>query len=112
MASKKVSVRGHTGVTEAGHVRFVKVERIGRVTIYKRGKTHSVYYRERGRTIRWPIDGNLAAARATASRINGQLEEGRRSMFSFQRVTPQKFVSDFVAAWTKVMNLDRFDLSV
>ncbi len=22
----------------------------------------------------------------------------------------QKFVNDFVAAWTKVMNLDRFDL--
>jgi len=22
-----------------------------------------------------------------------------------------KFVTDFVAAWTKVMNLDRFDLS-
>jgi len=23
----------------------------------------------------------------------------------------QKFVKDFVAAWTKVMNLDRFDLA-
>ena len=23
----------------------------------------------------------------------------------------QKFVNDFVAAWNKVMNLDRFDLS-
>ncbi|MNY63094.1 Catalase-peroxidase [compost metagenome] len=23
----------------------------------------------------------------------------------------QKFVKDFVAAWTKVMNLDRFDLN-
>ena len=23
----------------------------------------------------------------------------------------QKFVNDFVAAWTKVMNLDRFDLA-
>ena len=23
----------------------------------------------------------------------------------------QKFVQDFVAAWTKVMNLDRFDLA-
>ena len=25
--------------------------------------------------------------------------------------TEKKFVTDFVAAWTKVMNLDRFDLS-
>jgi catalase-peroxidase len=24
---------------------------------------------------------------------------------------PRKFVEDFVAAWTKVMNLDRFDLA-
>jgi len=24
----------------------------------------------------------------------------------------EKFVQDFVAAWTKVMNLDRFDLSL
>ena len=23
----------------------------------------------------------------------------------------QKFIKDFVAAWTKVMNLDRFDLA-
>ena len=23
----------------------------------------------------------------------------------------QKFIDDFVAAWTKVMNLDRFDLA-
>jgi catalase-peroxidase len=25
--------------------------------------------------------------------------------------SPQKFVNDFVAAWTKVMNADRFDLA-
>jgi catalase-peroxidase len=24
---------------------------------------------------------------------------------------PKKFIDDFVAAWTKVMNLDRFDLA-
>jgi catalase-peroxidase len=27
-----------------------------------------------------------------------------------QNDNKQKFVTDFVAAWTKVMNLDRFDL--
>jgi catalase-peroxidase len=25
--------------------------------------------------------------------------------------SPEKFVQDFVAAWNKVMNLDRFDLA-
>ena len=27
------------------------------------------------------------------------------------RTAKEKFVKDFVAAWTKVMNLDRFDLA-
>ena len=27
------------------------------------------------------------------------------------RTAQEKFVKDFVAAWTKVMNLDRFDLA-
>ena len=27
------------------------------------------------------------------------------------RTRKEKFVKDFVAAWTKVMNLDRFDLA-
>ncbi len=58
-------LRGRTGQTMGGHLRYVKVERIGRVTIYKRGGTYSLYYREGGETVRRPIDGNLTTARAT-----------------------------------------------
>ena len=36
----------HSGKTEAGHTRDVKVERVGPVTIYRRGKTYYLYYRE------------------------------------------------------------------
>lgn len=54
---------------------------------------------------RSPIDGNLAAARATASKINGQLEEGQRSMFSFQKITPKRFVDQFVAYVRDVQQL-------
>jgi len=38
--------RGHAGTTSNGHVRDVRVERLGRVTIYKRGKSYYLYYRE------------------------------------------------------------------
>lgn len=105
MASAKPSARGHTGVTQGGNVRFVKVERIGKVTVYKRAKTFSLYYREQGRTIRSPIDGNLAVARSTASKINGQLEDGQRSMFSFQKVTPLTFIDEFLAYVRDVQKL-------
>ena len=57
MPSRNRAPRGHTGTTDGGHVRFVRAERIGRITIYKRGNTYSLYYRENGRTIRSPIDG-------------------------------------------------------
>ena len=38
----KESPKGQTGRTAGGNTRDVKVERIGPVTIYKRGKTYSL----------------------------------------------------------------------
>ncbi|HTU92241.1 MAG TPA: hypothetical protein VMF69_19320 [Gemmataceae bacterium] len=38
----------------------MKVERIGRITIYKRGETYYLYFRQGGVTQRRKIDGNLA----------------------------------------------------
>jgi len=32
--------------------------------------------------------------------------------FMHATMTKEKFVKDFVAAWDKVMNLDRFDLRI
>jgi catalase (peroxidase I) len=32
------------------------------------------------------------------------------SCLNYKIVTKEKFVKDFVSAWTKVMHLDRFDL--
>ena len=96
MASKTHAPRSHTGSTVGGHTRYKKVDRIGSVTVYRRGKSYSLYYRENGRTIRSRVDGNLAVARATASKVNGQLEDGQRSMFSFVKITPKKFVGEFL----------------
>ena len=64
------SKRGHTGRTKSGNVRDVKVQRIGRVTVYKRGKSYCLYYREKGKSTRRKVAGNLATARAMASRTS------------------------------------------
>jgi hypothetical protein len=70
MARKAVH-KGHTGQTESGP-RDLKVERIGRVTIYKRGKSYAVYYREKGRSVRRRVEGNLNSARQMASNVKGR----------------------------------------
>jgi len=75
-----------TAKTASGDLKYIRVERLGRVTIYKRGPTYWLYYREKGRTVRVRISGNLAVARATASKVNGALEESRPSPFGFERL--------------------------
>ena len=61
----------------------VKVERIGPITIYKRGHRYYLYFREGGISQRRRIDGNLAVARATAHKVADALAERRRSPISF-----------------------------
>ena len=78
-----ISGKKHTGLTESGSSKHVRVDRIGRVSIYRRGRTYYLCYRENRKTVRRNIDGNLATARATASRVNTSLEEGRPSPFGY-----------------------------
>ena len=67
----------HTGYTEKGNARQVKVERVGPVTIYKRRRDYWIYYREKGQTIRSPstsvigLRSPLARSRSTFSRYDG-----------------------------------------
>jgi len=69
---------------------------LGRVTIYKRGKSFYLYHREPGNSIRRRVDGNLATARLVASQVNTALEEQRPSPLGFERVDPERFVSGFL----------------
>lgn len=87
---------GHTGQTDSGNTRDVKVDRIGPVTIYKRGSTYYLYYREAGKSERRRVDGNLAVARATAAKVAAALGENRPSPLGFQRTTPQQMVSGYL----------------
>jgi len=105
MSRKARGFSGHTGQTQAGHVRDVKVERIGLVTIYKRGLSYFLYYRENGVSRRTKIDGNLAVARATASTVSSALANHRPSPLGHCRTSPQEMVSGFLDYVTNVQKL-------
>ena len=61
------------------------------------------------------VDRKTGATRWTATRVDlvfGSNSELRAvAEFYAANDAREKFVQDFVAAWTKVMNLDRFDLA-
>lgn len=96
---------GHTGRTDAGNVRDLKVDRIGPVTIYKRGHSFSLYFREHGATRRRKVDGNLAVARATAARVAAALAEGQRAPIGHDRTTPRALVGVFLETAATVRDL-------
>ncbi len=75
----------HTGRTASGSTRDLKIQRIGRVTVYKRGTSYYLYYREGKKSVRRKVDGNLATARATAAKVSASLEEGSPSPFGLPR---------------------------
>ncbi len=76
--------------------RYIKTARLGKVSIYRRGKSYWLYYRDSGRSVRKKIDGSLATARATASQVNVHLEQGHASPFSFQTKPITQTVNDFI----------------
>jgi len=107
------ALRGHTGTTPRGNTRDIKVERLGGVTIYKRGKNFYLYYREIKRTVRRRVDGNLAAARLVAGHVNTALAESRPSPLGFQHIGPEDFVKGFLeycerVAGHAVRTVDRY----
>ena len=100
MPRKQSGPVGHTGQTDAGNIRDVKVDRIGPVTIYKRGETYYLYYRENRKSERRRVEGNLAVARATAAKVAAALGENRPSPLGLDRTSPQQLTAgylDFVA---------------
>ena len=75
---------------------YIKVTRVGKVSVYRRGSSYWIYFRDSGKTIRKKIDGNLATAKATASQVNVHLEQKQPSPFSFQTRPVAKVVHDFL----------------
>lgn len=105
MPRKTKGSAGHSGQTEAGHTRDLKIERIGPVTIYKRGLSYYLYYREGGVSQRRKIDGNLAVARATASKVAAAFAEARPSPLGYHRTSPEELVSGFLDYTANVQGL-------
>jgi integrase len=83
----------------------VKVERVDKVTIYRRGTTYYLYYRQGGLSQRRKVDGNLAVARTTAHKIVTALAEGRASPVAYSRTSPEKMVAGFLDAVANVQRL-------
>jgi hypothetical protein len=102
---RKKARSGHTGRTAAGHTRDVKIERIGKVTIYQRGETYHLYYRQGGITQRRKVEGNLAVARTTAHKVMTALDEGCPSPLAYNRTTPEATVKGYLGAVTNVRKL-------
>jgi hypothetical protein len=105
MSTRSRAGAGHTGRTDSGHTRDVKVERIGPVTIYQRGASYYLYYRQRSASRRTRIDGNLAAARATAAKVAAALAENRPSPVGHERTSPRAMVDGFLAYAAGVQGL-------
>jgi integrase len=105
MARKTASASGRAEKTTSGHTRDIKVERIGPVTIYRRGKSYSLYFRERGVTRRNKIDGNLAVARATAAKVAAALADDRPAPIGHERTGPRQMVEGYIEYIAQVQNL-------
>jgi len=105
MPRKTSNSAGHTGKTGSGHTRDVKVDRIGPVTVYKRGTNYYLYYREKGATRRCKVNRNLNVARATASKVAAALGEGRPSPVGHSRTAPESLVAGYLAYITEVQRL-------
>ena len=72
------------------------MERVGRVTIYKRGSTYCLYYRERGKSVRQKVEGNLTSARSLASKVLAADQEGSLSPLAFDRTTVPDILDGFI----------------
>ena len=97
--------REHTGFTGSGNTRDVKIDRLGRVTIYRRGRSYYLYYRERGKSLRRKIDGNLTTARVAESKVNASLEEGSPSPFGYKSITVEELIAQFLSHCDEVKGL-------
>ncbi len=80
------------GRASAGDVKGV--ERIGPVTIYRRGRTCNLYDRRGGEARRPQVEGNLAVA--TAAGVGKALAEERSSPLTLQRMSPNEFVPGYL----------------
>jgi integrase len=94
--TQKQQTKNKSKGKDSDRSRYIKTARLGKVTIYRRGKNYWLYFRDGGRSIRKKVDGNLATARATASQVNVHLEQGHTSPFSFQTKPVTQTVRDFI----------------
>jgi len=76
-------------------VKSTRKQRVGRVTIYLRGKIWYPYYCENGRRVRRRVGVLLADAKTLAAQGNGQLASHTPAILSFQPIS----ISNLRQSW-------------
>ena len=97
--------------------KYIRVTRLGKVTIYRRGRNYWLYFRDSGKTVRRRSNGNLAIAKATASHVNVYLEQRRPSTFDFASRPIGKVTEEFLdhcrlARGLRVRTLKRYEAAL
>ncbi len=82
-----------------------KVDRIGSVTIYKRGPTYYLYYRENDRSLKPPVGRDLNEARRLASQTDSQLRDMRPTAFNIEHIGVEDFATEWLAHCRTVRGL-------
>jgi len=86
---------GKTKNRRKGRKKWRRIGRIGSVSIYRRGPTYHLYYRENGRSLKVPVGRGLNEARRLASEVNAQLRNRQPTTFGFDRIS----IADFRKRW-------------
>nr|CAI78882.1 hypothetical protein fc96 [uncultured bacterium] len=87
--------------------------RVGRVTVYQRGRRFWVYYRQGGEVIRRAVGVDRAEALSLAARINAELAEGSPTSLDVPGGYPERSVltiADRLAPWGH-LTAGRLDLT-
>ena len=79
-----------TTLSQQKRARRASSRRVGRVTVYRRGKIWYLYYSERGRRIRRRVGASLDDARMLAAQVNAQLATGSRAMMTFEQISVEE----------------------
>ena len=77
-------------------VKSTRKQRVGRVTIYLRGKIWYLYYCENGRRVRRRVGVLLADAKTLAAQVNGQLAIGMPDIHMSDAVGKVKLIAAMI----------------
>ena len=89
--------------TQSNCVKSSRKHRVGRVTIYLRGKIWYIYYCENGGRVRRRVGVSLGEAKRLAAQVNGQLATHTPAILSFQPVSVPNLCQSWLSYHEQVL---------